>query len=57
MKLNKAEKELLEDVFRRAIAELQGEQYRAEKETGKKFPAYDNKIEQIRNLYSKVKEN
>ena len=55
MKLTKDEKDLLEEVFRRAIAGLQGEQYRAEKESGKKFPAYDNTIEQIRNLYSKVK--
>lgn len=54
MKLSKDEKDLLEEIFRKTIADLQSEQYRAERETGKKFPFYDEKIEQIKNLCRKI---
>lgn len=54
MKLTKDEKDLLEEVLRKSIADLQSEQYRAERDSGKKFPFYDEKIKQIKNLYRKL---
>lgn len=54
MKLTKQEKKLLEEVFRKHIAVMQGEQYRAEKELKKSFPAYNTSIQEVRNLYKKL---
>lgn len=54
MKLTKEEKKLLEEVFRKHIADMQGEQYRTEKEFKKHLPAYDTYIQKVRNLYKKL---
>lgn len=53
-KLTAKEKVLLESIFRYRIADLQGEQYRGEKLTGKVFPAYEREIADIRNIQKKL---
>ena len=54
MKLTKEDKELLEKVFRKHIADMQAEQYQAEIHFKKKVLSYDSYIESVRNLYNKI---
>lgn len=53
--MEKAEKDLLEKIFREHIATLQAEKYRAESEM-KMFKSdyYDKEIEKVRNLKNRL---
>ena len=54
IEIKRADKDLLEEVFRKHIADLESEKYRAEMENCKHFPFYDKKITKVKELYEKL---
>ena len=54
VEITRKDKKLLEEVFRKHVADLESEKYRAEMESSKHFPFYDKKIEAVKELYDKL---
>ena len=54
VEIKRADKDLLDEVFRKHVADLESEKHRAEMEQSKHFPFYDKKIEKVKELHEKL---